>query len=463
MSYNLIDLRLYEKVDAGAESHYHAQFATYHEYEITNIQGSDGFAVEFELVHQVPEQRNPKYAEMVVGTKCRLNYMKLYISDPVQKLADGLDTLLYTYYTVRRDGDTIRLTAKHKGQVPTLSTPEIWITSRDGISFDFGTSCQGHNTDIFIPKHKKNVVHIPRTTMGENYVCPKVGDWIYLIDSTDDWSRDWTFIRQIVEVNENAHCTCDVLTLDQDIDRIPGGHHRIEGLGLKKPVPGTNSYTASFDKVSIWRRRDNFQQILNNDANRTETCVRQIGNYADMKVHADLIRKSIWDQPMQFFGTHFHWSDYRQHLGHIYEQFGEYLCDNLFVLKSNQKRPDYLVHIDYHHEQPETPVVGSLTWPLWNCNSNSITVWYDVLQDGNPIYEYGREDVVIQDQGLELREIDRYQFNTEAWNSVILRHDYWHTVYNNTNVDEDRMLLQWRFRPGLSWEEIMEITKEIHV
>jgi hypothetical protein len=98
-----------------------------------------------------------------------------------------------------------------------------------------------------------------------------------------------------------------------------------------------------------------------------------------------------------------------------------------------------------------------------HCNENTITVWYDAVYNGNRIFQYGKEGLTITDTDINLIEKDRYSFNTEKWNSVILNHENWHTLYNNDESYNERILLQWRFKPGLNWKEILKITKKIHI
>ena len=103
------------------------------------------------------------------------------------------------------------------------------------------------------------------------------------------------------------------------------------------------------------------------------------------------------------------------------------------------------------------PVTGSFTWPALNCTPDTITVWYECLQNGERIYSHGKQDVVITDQSLVLNEIDRWVFDTDKFNAIVFKHDDWHTVYNNDKSGDTRMLLQWRFKPEFSWNDIKMI------
>jgi len=177
----------------------------------------------------------------------------------------------------------------------------------------------------------------------------------------------------------------------------------------------------------------------------------------NMKPVVEEIISRLDPSKFQYYGTFFHWKEFEDLLKPFYTKFGEYLCDDLFVLKSSVKRPDYLPHIDYDEIERDKPVVGSFTWPASNCNKDTTTIWYECLKDGERIYSYGKQDVVIVNETLELNEIDRYTFDTKEFNSIVLKHDDWHTVYNESGSTNDRMLLQWRFKPELSWDEIRNI------
>lgn len=464
VSYNMIDFTMFERMDCHAEGHWHKTFACYHKYLLSDIQiENDQWEFELSLIHEHEEANDPRYAEIVVNKSVSVSYRSLYSTDPMDKLHKGLDAALGAYYIVELDQNKITMTSKNKGQLPNIVTPSIYVKTTSGIRFELSTLTHGRDTDVFVPFNKRNIVHIPRTTQGGHYQIPLVGDRIYLIDRVSN-NRDRTFTREILEVTHDAHCTCDVLKLDLPIDRIPQDHDRNDGLAIRKPRFHINNYTANFEKVEMWRRRSDFHEFLANRASHTGTCVQQIGDYANMsKIAPHIVNDYIRNNRLQYFGAAVHWQSYQELLQPIYDQFGSHLCDHLFILKSSRDRPEYLVHIDYHHENPEIPVTGSLTWPVANCDSNTTTVWYDAYFNNERIFKYGREDVTITDERISLIEKDRYVFDTAKWNSVILNHENWHTVYNNTETSDERMLLQWRFKPGISWNELMEMTQDIHV
>lgn len=463
MSYNMIDFTTFHRLDCHAESHYHKTFASYHKYSITNIEFlSNNWKINFLLEHECDEANNSKYSEIVIKKEIEISFKSLYKTEYFEKFYKGLDSVLNPYYLIEIVNDEILLTSKNKGKLPNTLTPKIQIKECNGISFSLETIHYGTDTDIFIPMNSRNVIHIPYTTKGNNYETPKVGDRLYLIDKVDE-NRDRTFTREVVSVSKDAKCTCDVLTLDLPIDRIPQSHKRIDGLGLKKPRYNINNYTANFEKVQVWKRRDDFNTYIKNRGQSNGICTQLIGNYANMKeIAPKIVSDYVNKNRLQYFGATIHWQEYQKDLQNIYDEFGDYLCDHLFLLKSNKDRPDYLVHIDYHHEHPEIPVTASLTWPVLNCTNDTITVWYDAFLNNEKIFEYGKQDITITNDKIDLKEKDRYSFNTKIWNSVILNHENWHTVYNNSNNVDERILLQWRFKPGLSWNEILNLTKKIH-
>lgn len=455
VSYNMIDFNLYERVDCKVEQHYHRKFATYQKYRIKVPTLSDRFTINVDLVMEENESNDSKYAEIVVTKKCTITFNNLYGSNPFEKLYKGLDTLLNPYYIVEIDKQDILLTAKIKGKVPSIQTPKITIDNLLVVEEQ-----EGRDTEIFVTK--PNEVHLPRTTFGNTYTPPKVGDVIYLIDSVVS-KRDRTFIRTVKDVTINGRCTCDILTLDLPIDRLTN-EDRVNGIGLQKPVAISNNYTASFDKTQIWRRKDRFNELLESQGIHTGLCTKPIKDFMNMKLVVAEIMNRLDYNSFSYYGTNFHWKEFQDLLQPLYDKFGEYICDDLFVLKFSSDRPDYLIHIDYDEVYTDMPVVGSFTWPALNCTKDTVTIWYDCHDvENKKIYDYGKQDVVITDENLILTEIDRYVFDTEKFNPIILKHNDWHTLYNNSKSKKDRMLLQWRFKPTLSWEEILKITKDIQV
>jgi len=468
MSYNMIDLTLFDKIDCAVESYYHRTFASYHRYRISNISLSNHFHVELELIHQDGESNDPTLAEVVISKICKLDYQNHYGSDPFDKFHKAVDAILGSYYLVQIEDHDIVLLAKHKGKIPNLVTPALHIITQSGVSFDLTVDTYGTDTDIFVPNDKRNQLHLPKTTQGPDYQTPTVGDRIIVIDSVES-QRDRTFTRKIIDVKENAACTCDVLYIDQPIDRLETNHRRINGIALHKPTQNINNYTAKFYKTKLYKRKTDYLDILRDRGTVQNVCAVPIDDHFNMQsVAVDICKEFIQKSQnphlasMNYFGGSFNWRMFETQLSPIYEKFGQWLCDDLFLLTSNRYRPEYLVHIDYHHVETDTPVVGSLTWPVMNCNENTVTVWYDCFLNDQKIYSYGKQDVVITDPNIKLVEIDRYYFNTDAFNAVILKHDDWHTLYNYDEVEENRMLLQWRFRPNISWQQILELTEWLH-
>ena len=468
MSYNMIDSTLFEKLDCSAESHYHKTFASRQKYEIFDITIHGDFSIKLSLSHEEGEANNEKYAEVVVKKMVEISYNNLYGSDPMDKLIKAFDVAVGAYYIIESTNDSIFLTAKEKGRVPNLITPKIEVVSNMGVTFKFVQLLAGNDTSIFVPLNKRNVIHFPITTMGNNYVAPVPGDRLIFVDSTQS-NRDKTFTREVVKVEKHANCTCDVVHLDEDIDRLEANHSRIDGIGLKRPSQNINNYTAKFDKVKVFKRRTDFKKILDERALPTGKCIIPIGNLFDMKaasqfIAQDFIAKSEnphLGKKMNYFGAIIPWQDYANLLEPIYAKFGHILCDHLFLLTSNKSRPEYLVHIDYDEIEKDKPVVASFTWPVLNCTSETTTVWYEATLNGNRITTYGQQDVVISDPKIELTEIDRYCFDSETFNAVILKHDEWHTLYNNSDDVSNRMLLQWRFKPDVKWEQIQEMFRTV--
>lgn len=464
VSYNIIDFTMYDLIDCKVESHYHRTFASYQKYIVEDIVATDNFTITVDLTPHIYEANDPKYAEVTVSKVSEIKYSNLYGSSPLNGLLQGLDDVLNPYYIVEIDDNgNIIITSKTKGNVPNCETPMICITRMDGIDFKFSEMNRGTNTDIFVPTDKRDVIHIPITSQGESYVTPTVGDRLYIVDQCS-YDRDITFTREVISVEPHAYCTCDVIRLDIDIDRIPVNHGRIGGIGITKPILNSNRYTANLDQTYLYKRKDNFHEILDNRGSATGSCWKYIGNYANMRERAPILVNDFIQRTenphlgnsMKYYGSMFHWKEYEDILSPIYEELGEFLCDELFLLTSNKNRPDYLVHID-HHDKSTIPVVGSLTWPVLNCDSDSTTIWYDAVLDNEKIYGYGEPSRTILNDDINLTEIDRYQFSTEEWNSILLKHDDWHTIYNNKDSEKNRMLLQWRFKPGIPWHEICDL------
>jgi len=455
MSYNMMDTKLYEKIDCKAEQHYHRKFASYQKYTILVGSLDQSFELDLSLIIEENEANDPKYAEIVMTKNCNIKFNSLYGSDPFNKLVKAIDAALNPYYIVEANECEIYLTAKVKGHVPSMQTPAIEI--KTGASIAIVDEEKGRDTGIFVLK--PNEIHLPKTTFGDNYKPPNTNDIIYLIDSVKG-NRDRTFIRTITNVVESGYCTCDILTLDLPIDRL-NNDGRINGIGLQSPAAISNNYTASFNKTQIWKRKDNFDELLKDQANPTGECLIPINNFMNMKPIVKEIMSRLDSNEFEYFGTFFHWKQFEDLLKPFHDKFGEYLCDELNVLKSSSERPDYLLHIDYDEIEKDMPVVGSFTWPAFNCNSNTITVWYECLEDGKRIYKHGKQDVVITDQNLVLNEIDCHTFDTESFNAIILKHNDWHTVYNSDTSGDQRELLQWRFKPHLTWEEIKEINQKL--
>jgi hypothetical protein len=448
MSYNMIDFNFYEKIDCSVEQHYHRKFATYQKYRIKIPDLSNHFSIDIDLIIEENEANDSNFAEVVISKKCNVTYNNLYNSNPIDKLFKGLDAILNPYYIVELDSNNdIILTAKIKGKVPSIQTPKILSNKLTIIE-----ECSGRDTEIFVSR--PNEIHLPRTTFGKNYIPPQKGDIVYIIDSVVN-KRDKTFIREITDVIQNGKCTCDILTLNLPIDRLDNTD-RINGIGLQRNPAISNNYTASFSKTQIWKRKENFKDLLLQNQH-TGKCVKPIGNFMNMKNVVNEIINNLHHDSFSYYGTNFHWTKFQTLLLPFYKKFGQFLCDELFLLKSSVNRPDYLVHIDYDESKKNLPVVGSFTWPALNCTKDTITVWYDCYKNNEKIYRHGEQDKVITNNELRLEEIDRYIFDSEDFNAVLFKHNDWHTLYNTTSTKKERMLLQWRFKPELTWEKICEI------
>lgn len=452
MSYNMIDFNYFEKIDCRVESHFNKTFATYQKYRIKDILVDSDFEVDVYLEHS---DELKDYAEIVVEKKCTIKFKELYGSDPFEKLYKGIDVAVGAYYVVDIEDDDIIMTAKHRGKVPSISIPSLYLVCRN-CAMTLEAERWGEDTHVFVPKDKKKNIHLVKTTFGETYKTPEIGDRVIIIDSVEN--RDRTFTREVVLVEEHAKCTCDIITLDLPIDRIHANTKRIDGIGLKRWVNDSNNYTARLDQTQIWKRKNNFEKLLSHNANQTGSCYIQINNFLNMKDICKSILKKLDFKEFDYFGQTYHWSKFSE-LKPMHDLFGDVLCDEVFFLTSDKNRPDYLVHIDYHETEKDTPVVASFTWPMLNCDSTSTTIWYDCYNNGKQIFEYGKQDVTIVDS-MDLIEKDRYHLSSDEFNSIILKQDDWHTVYNNSNTLDTRILFQWRFKPGISWDQIKTLWRE---
>lgn len=469
MSYNMIDLTMFDKIDCSAETHYHRTFAERQKYKIYNINISGPFTVTLSLNHETKEANLSKFAELVVTKQCSIIFNNLYGSVALDKFYKGLEVAVGQYYIVEIEDNDIYLTAKEKGKVPNIITPSVDIDMCNNINFSIKTVTAGKDTSIFVPTSKRNIVHIPITTQGPNYSPPTIGDRLIFVDSVES-GKDKTFTREVTGVELNAKCTCDIIELDQDIDRIESNHNRLDGLGLYRPGQNINNYTARFNNVAVYKRKHNYQDILYTRGSQTNTCAIKIHDVFGMKEKSKIIINdylSTSENPhlkrkMSYFGTIIPWTDYKELLQPIYDKYGSILCDDLFLLTSNKFRPEYLVHIDYDLYYPDHPVTGSFTWPVLNCDNNTLTVWYNCYYNNQQIFEYGKQGTVIADPAIDMVEIDRYEFNSDTFNGVIFKHNDWHTLYNSANNESNRMLLQWRFKHDVSWDTIVEITNELH-
>ena len=459
-------------MDFHVESHHGRKPAIRQKYEIKVVGIEQSFALNIE--QHTRRTNDVDTDEVHITNTSRVSFTSLYGSDPTEKLAEGIEAVVGASYIVEVNGKSISLTAKTKGAPRTLSVPEISLDAESGIDVSLRVVQEGQFASVYVKRNFKNKIHIPRTTQSSSYRVPKVGDQLLLVDSVGD--RDHTFTRNVIAVERDAKCTCDILTLNEPIDRIDQTSDRHEGLGIVNVDPHQTNYRPAFEKTKVYLRNPNYWDDLRGGKVKHDFAKPIQPNMWDMKeiskkIIDDLVSKTRnphLDNQFKFFGTHFHWTEYRELLQPIWEQFGEYLTEDLFVLTSNVNRPDYLIHIDYDHVEKDRPVVGSLTWPVYNCDENSVTIWHDVDVDGIPFYPYyddmGKDPRrLIDGPDIGLWESDRYYFNSENFNPIILNHKEWHGVYNNSSQVEDRIILQWRFRPDLTWQEICDITKSIQI
>jgi len=101
----------------------------------------------------------------------------------------------------------------------------------------------------------------------------------------------------------------------------------------------------------------------------------------------------------------------------------------------------------------------ALNIPVSNCNETTKTIFWD-FEDGRPIeyisYEqYGVRDIADKDNLIRAQE---YVLKDKA---VIFRNEYPHSVENNN--EEVRQLLSWRFKPGYSWQQAIEICNKLEL
>ena len=467
MSSNLVDFTTYEQLDCRAESSHSIRYAQPQEYLLSFQKLHDRFAMSLTLKFNNYSQGTFSF---LGDLRSEIQFTNHYESSLFEEMQKVLENTIGRYYQIIRSGKSqFCLRSVLTGQCPSPTVPQLLIES-DDLCFELEEIQKGRDCFIFIKKQHRNIIHIPRTTMGPNYKSLKIGDRILLIDSLSDY--DVALSRQVVGVELSASCTCDVITLDRDIDRIEENEKRLPGLGLRRPPASATSYCADFEKVTIFKRKENYRQILmDRSTEETEGKVYQCFDPSLLSVEAakEIVTSVLssssnpWlaDQKVQFYGCAFSWKRFKHLLEPIYSMFSNYLEDECVVLTSNKNRPDYLVHIDGF---PESVFKASLTWPVDQCSEGeNLTIWYDVTYKGNPICSaHERNRTIKNKSGISMVEIGRYLFDSELFNPIIFRHDRWHTVYNMSTSEDVRALLQWRFKPEFPWEKIIELTQEIH-
>lgn len=464
MSLNIIDFTLYDRVDCSAESSYSIRFARKQRYRLTllDLEPSEisvQFAVQF-------DSADPKYSEVVLQTLFELRVKDLYGVDLVEGFRRGIEKALGTFYQIEKDqANGFVLIAKEAGPAPSARVPLISIRGSTGVRIEIIEEEAGRDCHIFLDREKKHIVHFPRTTFGLHYKTPKIGDRLYFIDSVG--SRDVSFTREVVAVEIAAKCTCDVLHLDLPLDRLEADEHRIDGLGLRRPPASALEYCADFNRVRVFKRKPNYKQILRSrrPLNQGSCCVELRDEFGLREGVAE-IQNALYpecrsphlsDRTGFYYGTAFHWERFRKVLEPVWTHLGPYLESELVVLTSNKNRPDYLVHID----GGVNPFTASLTWPIDHCNEETISVWYDIRR-GDQRLEYQMESRILTDgRNVEMTEIDRFVFKNSPFTPALLRHDVWHTVYNNSDQVAVRSLLQWRFKKSISWDRALSLVESL--
>lgn len=465
-----MDFTVYEQLDCRAESAHSIRFAKKQGYEMRVIKPLDQFNLKITLKFS---NYNPSYFAFKNDFVTDIRFKNHYNCDVLSELQKMLEGTLGQHFQIVRESNRFLITSLQAGSVPSQTSPELYLAS-DTLEFEFQETEKGSDCFIFIKKQHRNLLHIPKTTMGPNYKLLRIGDRVLIIDSLG--KSDVTLSREVIRVQQNAECTCDIITLDRDIDRLEEDEVRLSGVGLGRPAASSTFYCANFDKVSIFVRRANFREILKD---RKPTTIQPDSKSLFIPIQKSILPQNVaenivdsmlsrsqnpWlaDQKVHYYGTSFPWKIFKKDLQCIYELFEETLEDNLLILTSNRNRPDYLVHIDGF---PEDVFKASLCWPVKNCaKEDNFTIWYDVFHKEKLLEAaFERNRTVKAANEISFREIGRFQFDSFSYNPVLFRHDKWHTVYNLGNSEEVRSLLQWRFKSHLTWENVQRLTQKIQI
>lgn len=144
----------------------------------------------------------------------------------------------------------------------------------------------------------------------------------------------------------------------------------------------------------------------------------------------------------------------REHFGDI----TNYLKDVVLILTLFPGK-QIKIHADGAGTKLDNTYNVSINIPVRNCDNKTVTVFWD-FEDERPI-EYihheklGTREIVDKEQLVRRQE---YVFKDQA---VLFRNEYPHSVENAN--DSLRLMLSWRFKPEYSWDQAIDICKELGI
>lgn len=136
----------------------------------------------------------------------------------------------------------------------------------------------------------------------------------------------------------------------------------------------------------------------------------------------------------------------------------DYLNDVVMIATMFPK-VDTSLHADGAGTNVDNTYQVALNVPVRNCNSTTKTIFWD-FEDERPIKyvsheNWGVREIVDKDQLIRVQE---YVLEHKA---VLFRNEYPHSVENNN--EGVRQILSWRFKPGYSWEQVIEICRKLEL
>jgi hypothetical protein len=97
---------------------------------------------------------------------------------------------------------------------------------------------------------------------------------------------------------------------------------------------------------------------------------------------------------------------------------------------------------------------AAINWPLINCNKNSVTKWYKII-NGEPIIT---QNYIYADH-CEVEEVQSTSLMDN--NPMLFRIDVFHSMDNKSN--KKRVLASWPFKEGVSWKNSVKIMQNLHL